>query len=275
MTESTFDTFVSFTSEKSPGRLGYQNKQLERAFNVEDLGKAQGIISEMFTEVLIGQYSGQHAWDTVMKYALSNEPVHEILESVAAEYPDEWNSARGSHSENKSKPGKTKKGRKLVTTTAADITPKRVAWLWDGRMALGTLSLIAGREGLGKSTIAYTLAAQVTNGTMEGEYLGSPKPVIVCATEDSWEHTIVPRLMAAGADLELVHNVGAQADGYTTGLDLPEDVEALEVLVTDIGAVMLILDPLLSRLNSGLDTHKDSEVRSALEPLASGFHVGV
>jgi hypothetical protein len=45
------------------------------------------------------------------------------------------------------------------------------------------------------------------SGVLPGEYLGQSKAVLVAASEDSWEHTIVPRLMAAGADLDLVYRV--------------------------------------------------------------------
>jgi hypothetical protein len=37
----------------------------------------------------------------------------------------------------------------------------------------------------------------------------------------------------------------------------------------EVDAVLLILDPLLSRLDDRLDTHKDADVRRALEPLVA------
>lgn len=48
---------------------------------------------------------------------------------------------------------------------------------------------------------AYWAAAQVTRGELPGVYAGAPKDVLIAATQDSWEHTIVPRLIAAAADL--------------------------------------------------------------------------
>jgi hypothetical protein len=41
--------------------------------------------------------------------------------------------------------------RRIVLTAASKIKPQRVQWLWDARIPLGTLALLAGREGLGKS----------------------------------------------------------------------------------------------------------------------------
>ena len=82
-------------------------------------------------------------------------------------------------------------------TQASTITPRPVKWLWLNRVALFAFSLIGGREGVGKSSPSYTVAAAITKGTLDGDYYGTPKNVIVGATEDSWAHTIVPRLMGA------------------------------------------------------------------------------
>ena len=140
-------------------------------------------------------------------------------------------------------------------------------WLEDGRIPLGCLTLLGGREGTGKTTLAYWYAARVTRGQLDGLYRGEPRGVIVAATEDSWAMTIVPRLMAAGADLDLVYRVDVTRDGVDSFLSLPDDLANLEEIVTDRQIALVILDPLLSRLDARLDTHKDAHVRQALEPL--------
>ena len=160
--------------------------------------------------------------------------------------------------------------RRVTLTAASTIKVRPVRWLWSGRMPLGSLTLLAGREGIGKSTVAYTLAADLTRGRLEGQYAGQPRSVLVAATEDSWEHTIVPRLMAAGADLERVFRVDVTtSDGLHGTLSLPRDLAAVETAVTDVEAALILLDPLMSRLDGKLDTHKDAEVRIALEPLTA------
>lgn len=160
--------------------------------------------------------------------------------------------------------------RHVLLTPASAIEMRRVSWIWADRIALGTLALIAGPEGLGKSTLAIWLAARVTRGDLPGEDFGRPRSVLICAAEDSWEHTIVPRLLAAGADLDRVFRVEVQtADEVTVGLSLPRDLIKLEDAALGEDAALLILDPLTSRLSEGLDTHKDSDVRRALEPLVA------
>ena len=58
--------------------------------------------------------------------------------------------------------------RRLRLTRASSIEVRPVHWLWDQRLPLGSLSLIGGREGIGKSTLAYQLAADVTQGRLPG-----------------------------------------------------------------------------------------------------------
>lgn len=156
----------------------------------------------------------------------------------------------------------------LAITPLSQIQPRRVHWLWQGRLAIGTLGLLAGREGLGKSTIACDLAAQITRGTLPGEHEGTPKAVLVCATEDSFEHTIRPRFEVADADLNRVYRVERRTDSGDLPILLPDDLAGVEQAAIDVDATLLVLDPLISRLGA-LDSHKDAEVRLALEPLVA------
>jgi hypothetical protein len=160
-------------------------------------------------------------------------------------------------------------GRRHVRLVAAsNIQPRPVRWLWHLRLPLGSLSLLGGREGIGKSTVGYNVAAAITRGRLAGCYEGQPKAVIVCATEDSWAHTIVPRLMAAGADLDRVYRADVvTSQGFETGLTLPDDIVDLEDQALRVDAALILLDPLMSRLAASLDSHRDAEVRQALEPL--------
>ena len=59
------------------------------------------------------------------------------------------------------------------------------------------------------------------------------------------------------------------SDLVDTALSLPRDLAALEATVAEVGAALVILDPLVSRLDAALDTHKDTSVRLALEPLVA------
>jgi hypothetical protein len=166
--------------------------------------------------------------------------------------------------------------RRTVTLSSVENTKaRRVRWLWADRVPLGSLALLGGREGIGKSILAYTLAAQITTGQLEGELRGQPRPVVVVATEDSWEHTIIPRLIVAGADLTRIQRltVATSTDQPST-LVLPHDIEGLHHATVDVGAALVLLDPIISRLDAVLDTHRDAEVRQGLEPLSENADRG-
>jgi AAA domain len=163
--------------------------------------------------------------------------------------------------------------RELVLTPASEIVPAPVRWAWadngNGRIPTGALVVAAGREGTGKSSFGVWMAAQVTLGALPGADHGQPRAVIYVAVEDSWRHTLVPRLMAAGADLTRVFRAEVVADelGACT-LSLPVDLRRLEVAIAQHDVGLVVLDPLMSMIGEGIDTHRERSVRSALDPLA-------
>jgi hypothetical protein len=158
--------------------------------------------------------------------------------------------------------------RLLTLQPASEIAMRRAVYLWQQRLPLGMLSLLAGREGLGKSLLSQTIAADLTRGRLSGCHGGSPKGVIIVATEDAWEYVILPRLKAAGADLSRCFRVNVTSTKYgSVEVSLPEDLPALKPLVEQHDVALILLDPIISRLGKKLDTHVDAEVRQALEPL--------
>ncbi len=159
-------------------------------------------------------------------------------------------------------------GRRLLLTPASAIRMRPVRWFWDGRLPAGALTVVPGREGIGKSLLLAWLTARVTRGELPGCHQGEPRAVIYAASEDSWSHTIGPRLAAAGADLERVYRVDVEHDGVIDALTLPADCDALSDEIERLGVGLLAADPLLSLIHAGIDTHRDRDLRTALEPLS-------
>ncbi len=164
----------------------------------------------------------------------------------------------------------------LISRRGDEITPERIDWLWPGRIARGKLTVVAGHPGTGKSQITSSIVATVTRG---GRWpvdqtcapLGS---TVILSAEDDAADTIIPRLIAAGADLSKLHVVDAvralTPDGIPDrrGVDLGKDVLALELLLAHIGDVALIvIDPITAYLGRA-DSHVNAEVRGLLMPLA-------
>ncbi len=160
--------------------------------------------------------------------------------------------------------------RQIRLTPVSGVTMSTVRWLWKHRLAVGTFTLLGGREGIGKTLLSDMLAAELTRGELPGEFYGTPRNVIIAASEDSWSHTIAPRLKVAGADLSRVFRVEVMTEtGHALPLMLPLDLSAWADAAQELHPALTIIDPLISRLDSKLDTHKDAEVRVALEPLAT------
>jgi hypothetical protein len=160
----------------------------------------------------------------------------------------------------------------LIARSAADITPKKVDWAWPNRIALGKHSMIGGEGGLSKSQFLAFLAATISIGgpwpANEGEApLGN---VIMFSAEDDPEDTIVPRLLAAGADLTRVRIIEAAKDANGERLfDLQQDLNALEREIERFGNVNLVtFDPISSYLGSKIDGNSNNDVRRVLEPLS-------
>lgn len=171
--------------------------------------------------------------------------------------------------------------RQLLLTPASKIRIRPVRWLWDttpegapptshGRIPLYSLVIAAGGPGLGKSQYAVWMTARITTGTLPGELYGKPRGVIYAASEDSWSYTIAPRLIAAGADMDLVFRIDVQDDEKLNArLTLPLDTSLLGKAAELYSVALLIADPLLSLIDSGINDYRAAEVRQALEPLVA------
>jgi putative DNA primase/helicase len=169
-------------------------------------------------------------------------------------------------------PEESPSGPELIVRCAADVSPEPVEWLWPCRVALGKLTLIAGEAGLGKSQVSLAMAAAVTTGgewpCREGR---APKGnVVILSAEDGAADTVVPRLMAAGADRHCVHLVSAVRDRKSRrAFDLSADLTVLEGKISEIDNVRLILiDPISSYLGPRVDSHVNAAVRAVLEPVS-------
>jgi len=161
----------------------------------------------------------------------------------------------------------------ILARCAAEIVPKKIDFLWPGRLARGKHTAFAGEPGDGKSQLSVYIAANISNGGEWpcGEGRAPVGNVIIFNAEDGADDTVVPRLMAAAANLSRVHIVSAVLQEDGTGrraFNLQADLALLERKIAEIGEVALvIIDPISSYLGK-TDSHKNAEVRGALEPLS-------
>ncbi len=153
----------------------------------------------------------------------------------------------------------------------SEVEPERVAWLWEGRIPLGKVTIVDGDPGLGKSTLVEgEMAAHVTTGTPWPD--GTPCPagsVVMLTAEDGLGDTIRPRLDAHGADTNRV--LCFEAVEYGPDEERPPslalDIGRIEAAVVREGALLVVIDVLMAFLGSRTDSYRDQDVRAALTPL--------
>ena len=173
-----------------------------------------------------------------------------------------------------------KRDGEIVVVKASELEEKPLEWLWPGYLPAGVLTLLASPPKCGKSTLTMSIAARITTGAPwpNGPDLPSQAKshapigdVLVIAYEDDLERTVVPRLIAAGADMDRVHFLRGirRKRGKRDALfaiDLGEHFDEIAALVRRLGIKLVIVDPVMSGFGDDRDTNADNEVRAVLGP---------
>jgi hypothetical protein len=138
-----------------------------------------------------------------------------------------------------------------------------VEWVWKGWIPKGMLCVLEGDPSLGKSTLCADIAMRLTTctpfpGETEKPVCGS---VLFLSAEDDPGRITVPRMRAAGADLDKVYFW----DFHPT---FPEKLAQLEHIIEQLGIVLVVLDPFLAFLDDDIDSYKDQNIRQVLTPLS-------
>jgi putative DNA primase/helicase len=154
------------------------------------------------------------------------------------------------------------------------LNPAPVAWLWRPWLPAGKLCLIDGDPGQGKSFITLDLAARLSRGDKwpDGQPgPGQPGNTLLVSCEDGVRDTVLPRLLALGADLAKVHGYqGRLHAGLPIRVpELPRDLPVLEVIIRETQAKLVVIDPLMAFLAASILSISDQSVRSVLTPLAA------
>jgi AAA domain len=148
-----------------------------------------------------------------------------------------------------------------------DVRPTAIDWLWPRYLVRGKLAILDGDPEMGKSLLTIDLIARVGRGgpLPDGARLARPGTSILLSAEDDAADTIRPRAEAAGADLArlVLPNFGGRVPRF------PDDIPALEELVRDRAADLVVIDPLMAFLPPRVAANLDQHVRLALTPLAS------
>lgn len=160
---------------------------------------------------------------------------------------------------------------RVLLTCGTELNPEPIRWLWQHWLALGKLHILAGAPGQGKTTLALAMAATITAGGRWPD--GKPCDtgnILIWSGEDDPADTLLPRLLAAGADRSRCFFIEGARDaaGEVQPFDPARDLQALLQAIQQIGGIrLLVIDPVVSAVTG--DSHKNTEVRRALQPLVN------
>ncbi len=154
-------------------------------------------------------------------------------------------------------------GRRVKLTCAVDLEPCAVDWLWTGRVPLGMITMFAGDPKLGKSYVSLAMAAALSRGLPlpMSDRPDQPGSTILMSAEDDPTRTIVPRLIAAGADLTKVHVLESVilANGSETLPSLRADIDAITAGAARLGDCRLIVIDPVSAYLEGVDDNRNGD----------------
>jgi hypothetical protein len=156
-------------------------------------------------------------------------------------------------------------------TCIDQIEPREVEWLWADRVPLGMITMFAGDPKLGKSLVTLAMAAAVSRGQAlpQSDAPCAPGSTILMSAEDDATRTIVPRLMAAGADRSKIHVLHSviQSDGNERLPNLRADIAAITAAAESLrDCRLIVIDPISAYLGGG-DDNRNAMVRGVLSPL--------
>lgn len=148
--------------------------------------------------------------------------------------------------------------RRIVSVKASQVMIRRTRWLWRDRVPLGGLALLAGKGDTSKSTLFACFAAWLTVGEMKGEFYGYPQNVLYVVNEDSISETVVPRMIAHGANLDRIHFLSVHSPIGKDALMLPRDSDLLRSYIVETSAVATFIDPLSANVTGRANDQKDT-----------------
>lgn len=165
----------------------------------------------------------------------------------------------------------------LQGTLASSVITEEMCWLWDQRIPAGKTTLFTGKADNGKSMCLIDVISRTSTGREWPDgtpnTLG-PRKVLLAASEDDPADTLVPRLIAAEANLHnvilvTVATIDKKERKTKRMLKLKEDAKLLEVALRKHPDIALVaLDP-LSSFFGGESLNKDEAVRPIMDALSN------
>jgi hypothetical protein len=273
-----------FDPHKLLAKLPHEIQQVARGFDKDGDRVPKGERSEAFKRVAMTCFEkgwSRDAVEAVARYAnehlMAGRYSDEQIESQLDKFEEEFGARLDTE---------------IVVHRADLVVVRQVDWLWQDHVPLRKVTIFDGDPEMGKSTIAEAdLAARVTRGWdmpdgSDNPFDGEPRDVVIMTAEDDYDDTLVPRLMAAGADLSRVHFLEGPRDEYgsPTNLRLPNDLNKIRRTCKGVRdkegrpVGLIVVDPVIAFFDAKVNSWSDQQARpviGALRDVAQDFDCAV
>lgn len=157
----------------------------------------------------------------------------------------------------------------------AALEATEVEWFWFPRIPLGSITLVFGQAGIGKSTMMYDVLARASRGDCMPNSVERPKPPydvdnarsLIIGTEDTPQH-VAGVLERAGADLDSIGIVPQDALPDPTRSPM-QQLGFIEAAMKKFRCRVLYIDNVSEAMLATTDSNNERSVRAALRPLDS------
>lgn len=155
------------------------------------------------------------------------------------------------------------------------VKARSIPWLWPGVIPTHMATAITGDAGQGKSLVAVDMTARVSRRKAFPVYDKTAPPVqghvFYVTSEGVPEMILVPRLIAAGADLSKITIIEGiyQKNGDFSMFDVTQHLPKLKKRAKDFPDLrMTIIDPIASFLPERISPNQQNQVRQAMDKIS-------
>lgn len=150
----------------------------------------------------------------------------------------------------------------------SEVDMAAVDWAWTGMIPMGALSLVMGAPGTTKSSLMAWVAAEFSNGNLDGDFKNMPSTVMWLSREDSARINLSPKLGVARAGAVLV--IDELEPAANINVTSQAGVKNLTAMIDAYSIRMVIVDPFMAFTDSKWSQQTNTPaVIQMLSPLAA------
>lgn len=158
---------------------------------------------------------------------------------------------------------------KINLVNVSDIEKERVEWLVPGYIPKGTITIIGGDGGLGKTSLWCNIASAISNGTPcvlqeNNDVLYPQGEVIYFSGEDDTARVLRDRLEQNGANLDNIKTLQMDDDAFTS---LSIGGALIEGIIEARRPMLVIFDPIQQFIKNA-DMSKRNDMRHTMTSLS-------